>query len=312
MANELLIILVHFNLAAAAATLAVLAARQPIRHRFGAEVAYRLWLGVPLTGAAALFPPAQATRIVPPGMDPHFDPIWAGSQALAHAPAQPLLLLWLSGAAVAILVLTACQMRFLALARRGLAGPAVAGVVAPRVIMPADAEATFSAEERALIRAHERTHIDRGDPLINGAIALAQCLFWFNPMVHLAARTARLDQELACDAQVLAHRSGQRRRYAETLLKTQLGAIAAPLGCHWLAGEASHPLEQRIQALRQPRPDFRCQDHGAIALLCALAIAAYGAWRAQPSAPAVGVAPDDPPPVEAQHMQAIIVPPIRL
>jgi beta-lactamase regulating signal transducer with metallopeptidase domain len=178
--------------------------------------------------------------------------------------------------------------------------------------MPHDAEAQFTAEERTLIRAHERTHIDRGDPRTNGFIALGQCLFWFNPMVHLAARTARLDQELACDAQVLAHRTGQRRRYAETLLKTQLGGIAAPLGCHWLAGHAAHPLEQRIQALRQPAPDFRRQDHGAIALACALVIAAYGAWKAQPAAPAEGFVPEDLPMAEAHHMQAIIVPPIRL
>ncbi|MBS0363164.1 MAG: peptidase M56 [Proteobacteria bacterium] len=312
MANEVLIVLTHFNLAAAAATLAVLLARGPIRERFGAEVAYRLWIGVPIAALAALVPPAEATRIVPPGVGPHFDPIWAASQGLAHAPAGKLLLLWLLGFVVAMLILAACQMRFLALAKRGLAGPAVAGVVAPRVIMPADAEAQFTAEERTLIRAHERTHIDRGDPLTNGLIALAQCVFWFNPMVHLAARVARLDQELACDAQVLAHRSGQRRRYAETLLKTQLGGVAAPLGCHWLAGSASHPLEQRIQALRQPAPDFKRQDHGAIALLVALAIAAYGAWRAQPSALAVGAAPDPAPPVEAKHMQAIIVPQIRL
>jgi beta-lactamase regulating signal transducer with metallopeptidase domain len=312
MATELLIILVHLNLAAAAATLAVLAAREPVRQRFGAEVAYRLWIGVPIASVAALFPPAQATRIVPPGLGPHFDPVWTASQALAHAPAQPVLTLWLAGAVIAILVLAACQLRFLALARRGLAGPAVAGVVAPRVIMPANVETHFTAEERALIRAHERTHIDRGDPLTNGLIALAQCLFWFNPVVHLAARSARLDQELACDAMVLAHRSGQRRRYAETLLKTQLGGVAAPLGCHWLAGAASHPLEQRIQALRQPAPDFQRQDHGAIALLCAFTLVAYGAWRAQPTAPAEGVAPDPAPPVEAHHMQAIIIPPIRL
>lgn len=312
MANEVLIVLIHFNLAAAAATLAVLLARHWVRERFGAEVAYRLWFGVPIAAVAALAPPAQATRIVPPGVGPHFDPIWTASQSLAHAPAGTLLLLWLAGAAISLVILAACQMRFLALAKRGLAGPAVAGVVAPRVIMPADAEAQFTPEEAALIRAHERTHIDRGDPLTNGLIALGQCLFWFNPMLHLAARTARLDQELACDAQVLAHRAGQRRRYAETLLKTQLGGVAAPLGCHWLAGGASHPLEQRIQALRQPAPDFRRQDQGAIALICALALAAYGAWRAQPSALAVGEAPDPSPPVETHHMQAIIIPPIRL
>ena len=312
MANEVLGALIHFNLAVAAATLAVLALRGPVRSRFGAQVAYRLWTGVPVAGLAALLPPAQATRIVPPGEGPHFDPIFMASQGLAHVPALLALIAWLGGALLAMAVVAVCQLRFLGLARRGLAGPAVAGVFAPRVIMPHDAEAQFTAEERQLIRAHERTHIDRGDPRTNGMIALAQCLFWFNPLVHLAARAARLDQELACDAQVLAHRFGQRRRYAETLLKTQLGAIAAPLGCHWLAGHAAHPLEQRIQALRQPAPDFRRQDHGAIALACALALAAYGAWKAQPAAPAEGFVPDDPPAAEAHHMQAIIVPAIRL
>ncbi|MBS0334959.1 MAG: hypothetical protein JSS35_19480 [Proteobacteria bacterium] len=105
MANEILIVLVHFNLAAAAATFAVLWARRPVRERFGAEVAYRLWIGVPIAAVAALFPPAQATRIVPPGVGPHFDPVWAASQGLAHAPAPALLTLWLAGAAMGVLIL---------------------------------------------------------------------------------------------------------------------------------------------------------------------------------------------------------------
>src|SRR5665213_3210218 len=122
-----------------------------------------------------------------------------------------------------------CQLRFLHMARRGRAGPAVTGFFVPRIVMPADADEIYSAEERALIRAHERTHIDRGDPRTNGFIALAQCLLWFNPLVHVAAREARLDQELACDAAVLTHRSGQKRLYAETLLKTQIGGVATPV-----------------------------------------------------------------------------------
>jgi beta-lactamase regulating signal transducer with metallopeptidase domain len=312
MANDVLAVLIHLNLAAAAASLAVLALRRPVRRQFGAQVAYQLWCGVPIAALCAQLPPAQATRIVPPGEGPHFDPLFMASQGLAQAPAPLLLSLWLWGVVASVAIVAACQLRFLKLARRGLAGPAVAGVFAPRVIMPHDAEARFTAEERVLIRAHERAHIERGDPRANGLIALSQCLFWFNPLIHLAAHTARLDQELACDAQVLAHRPGLRRRYAQTLLKTQLGAVAAPLGCHWLAGHAAHPLEQRIGALRQPAPDVRRQDQGAMALACALVIAAYGAWRAQPCAPAQGFAPDDYPVAEAHHMQAIIVPPIRL
>src|ERR1700761_9214221 len=104
MANEVLIVLAHFNLAAAAATLAVLAARGPIRERFGAEVAYRLWIGVPL---AAPGPPSCP----PPGRR------WgAAASAGPPAPPPPVLTLWLVGAAIGVLVLAAAQMRFLALA----------------------------------------------------------------------------------------------------------------------------------------------------------------------------------------------------
>jgi len=311
MANELLSALVHLNLAAAGAILVVLLVRPHVRRHFGPEIAYRLWVCVPAAACAALFPAAEATRIVPPGDGPHFDPVYQASQGLMQAPGAMLLLLWLAGAALGAAVVALCQLRFLDMARRGLAGPAVAGFFAPRIVMPADAPALYSDEERALIRAHERTHIDRGDPRTNGLIAAIQCLCWFNPLVHLAAREARLDQELACDATVLAHRPGQKRRYAETLLKTQLGAVAAPLGCHWLAGAAPHPLEQRIKALRRPAPDFRRQDLGAFMMAGAILLAAYGAWRAQPPAPAEGMPPDLVPVVhEAKHMQAIIVHPV--
>jgi len=319
MATDLLSALIHLNLAAAGAVIVVLLARRRVRRHFGAEIAYRLWICVPAAAGAALFPAAQATRIVPPGDGPHFDPVYQASQGLMQAPAGALLMLWLAGAFLGACIVALCQRRFLDMAGRGLAGPAVAGFFAPRIVMPADAQAVYSPEERALIRAHERTHIDRGDPRTNGLIAAIQCLCWFNPLIHLAAREARLDQELACDATVLAHRPGQKRRYAETLLKTQLGAIAAPLGCHWLAGSAPHPLEQRIAALRRPAPNFQRQDIGALMMAGAVVLAAYGAWKAQPPAPAEGLPPEYVPVVhEVHHMQAIIVspahnpPPIRL
>jgi beta-lactamase regulating signal transducer with metallopeptidase domain len=312
MANDLLTAFIHLNLVAAGAILTVLAIRPLVRRHFGPAIAYRLWLCVPIAAGAALFPAAAATRIVPPGDGPHFDPLYLASQGLMNAPSGPLIALWLLGAALAALLIALCQLRFLDMARRGLAGPAVAGFFAPRIIMPADAVELYSAEERALIRAHERTHIDRGDPRTNGFIALAQCLCWCNPMVHLAAREARIDQELACDAMVLAHRPGQKRRYAETLLKTQLGAVAAPLGCHWLAGSAPHPLEQRIAALRRPAPDFQRQDVGAFLMAGVIVFAAYGAWKAQPPATAEGLPEYEAPVVhEARHMQAIIVSPVH-
>ena len=310
MATDLLVALVHFNLAAAAAILVVLILRQTARLHFGAEIAYRLWVCVPLAATAALLPAAEATHIYPPGVGPHFDPIFEASQAIASSPATAILAVWLVGAALGALVIARRQLRFLRMARRGLAGPAVTGFFAPRIIMPANSDSLYSPEERTLIRAHERTHIDRGDPRTNGFIAAAQCLLWFNPLVHLAAREARLDQELACDATVLAHRSSQKRLYAETLLKTQIGGIATPLGCHWLAGAAPHPLEQRIRALRRAAPDEQRREIGIAAVALAFAIAVLGAWRAQPPSAAQGMPPAYVP-VEIEHnMQAIIVSPI--
>lgn len=286
MANDLLAALVHLNLAAAVAIAAVLVLRPLVRRHFGPEIAYRLWACVPAVGVAAMVPARQATRIVPPGEGPHFDPVYLAAERLAHAPASLILALWLAGVGACVAVTAVRQLRFLRLARQGLAGPAVSGVVSPRIVMPADADERYSAEERALIRAHEHTHIVRGDPRANGFIALVQCLLWFNPLTHLAAHEARLDQELACDATVLAHRQPQKRRYAETLLKTQLGAVAAPLGCHWLAGHAAHPLEMRIAALRRPAPDYLRQDVGLAMTLCLVIVGALTAWVAQPLAAA--------------------------
>jgi len=310
MATDVLAALIHLNLAAAGAVLVVMALRGTARRHFGAEIAYGLWICVPIAAVAALLPAAAATRIYPPGVGPHFDPIFLASQALDQSPAKALLGLWLVGAALGVMTVARRQLHFLRMAKRGLAGPAVTGFFAPRIIMPADSASLYSPEERALIRAHERTHIDRGDPRTNGFIALAQCLLWFNPLVHLAAHEARLDQELACDATVLAHRSGQKRLYAATLLKTQIGGVATPLGCHWLAGAAPHPLEQRIRALRRAAPDEQRREIGIAAVALAFAIAVLGAWRAQPASAAQGMPPAYVP-VEVEHnMQAIIVSPI--
>src|SRR5471030_2056015 len=130
MANDLVSAFLHLNLAAAGAVLAVLALRALVRRHFGPAIAYRLWLAVPIAAGAALFPAAAATRIVPPGDGPHFDPLYLASQGLTNAPTGLLITLWLVGALLAAGLIALCQLRFLAMARRGLAGPAVAGFFA--------------------------------------------------------------------------------------------------------------------------------------------------------------------------------------
>lgn len=278
MGSELFADFLWANAQAGLAILAVLILRRPVRSLFGAQTAYALWAVAPLVFAAGMVPAAEAegataalmaARVIAPPLRLH--------------PPEILAWIWVGGMVMAAGGLALGQMRFLARARRGQAGPAVVGVITPRLVTPADFQTTYSEAERALIRAHERAHIDRDDPKANALVAFAQCLCWFNPLVHVAAYFVRLDQELACDATVMATRSRQRRLYAETMLKTQLGGTPLPLGCHWLAG--AHPLEVRIAVLARPALADGRQQAGAWGATAMVVLAAYGVWAAKPPAP---------------------------
>jgi len=281
MATEILLALIRANLCASAAIFVVMLLRTPARRLFGPRNAYALWLAVPAAMLGSVFAASTATDsdgtplMTAPSAGPWLD---------SHDHAVGVLAVWLFGVVAALGMVAWSQHRFMAAARAGRAGPAVTGIVHARLIAPSDFAQRFTPEERRLVRAHERVHIDRLDVRANAWAVLVQCLGWFNPFLHLAAHAMRLDQELACDAAVIARLPRERRRYAETLLKSHLDRRPLPLGCHWRA-RGVHPLEARIAMLAQPAPSGAWQDIGA-AVLTAIAIAALGlAWALQPPQP---------------------------
>jgi len=298
--------LVRANLAAAASILLVLALRGPARRLFGARVAYGLWILAPAAVAAGLLPqPARDTLISPIVLDAAAAAGRAVPPALAGDQTAPLLMaLWLMGAVVAAGLLVRRQQRFMAslgrltpLSRRELraeatdVGPAVVGAFRPRIVTPADFEARFAPDERAVILAHEEVHLATGDARINALAAAAQCAAWFNPLVHLAVRQLRIDQELACDAAVLTRFPTARRLYAELLLKAQLATQPVPFGCHWPA-DAEHPLKERIVMLKSPLPGRSRRIAGLAAVATLSLSGAAAAWAAQaPAAPTLITAP---------------------
>jgi beta-lactamase regulating signal transducer with metallopeptidase domain len=308
MTSDLLALIARANLVAGVAILAVLALRAPVTRQFGARTAYALWAVVPLAMLASLIPArrvvveagsalgaavAERADLPPPSAEallpdavrlaaPTFDPeLW-------------LLSLWLLGAAVSLAVLVFRQAAF----RRSLGalrpegglyraeangvGPAVVGVLFPRIVTPADFEARFDAEERRLVLAHEDVHFRRGDPVVNAVLAVGRCVCWFNPLVHVAAHYARLDQELACDAAVIARFPGDRRRYAEAMLKTGLAPMAAPLACYW-PGRSAQPMKRRIALLKAPTPTASRRAGGVAAVTAMSLGAGVVAWAAQPA-----------------------------
>ena len=278
MTADLLLALARCNIAAGVAIVAVLVLRSPLRRWFGAGPAYAAWLIVPLAAAGSLMPAELASGAAGP-VETTNDHAAHWLSAGGHAGA--LAGLWLSGALAAMAVSAWRHGRFRAAMKAGRAGPAAVGVIQPRLVVPADFAARFTDEERRLVRAHELAHMDRLDARYNAAAALASWVCWFNPLLHLALRAMRADQEIACDATVLARLPAARRRYAETLLRTYQAAATPVLGCQW---NSPASLEARIGMLvSRPPSQSRC-DLGLAILVASCAAAFAAAWAMQPPA----------------------------
>jgi beta-lactamase regulating signal transducer with metallopeptidase domain len=275
MTTEAVLLLARLNIAASAAIMLVLLLRRHLRPCLRAQQTYALWLAVPVAGAWAL--------AVPSGLP---DTVEAWLSTGVHGRA--LAMIW-AGGVLASVALTAWKfLRFQSRARQGRAGPAIVGVLAPRLVLPSDFSQRFTADEQRLVRAHERAHIDRLDARFNGLALALQCLNWFNPLIYVAITAMRFDQELACDATVMMRLPHERRRYAETLLRSQTQTVVSPLGCGWFAAGA-HPLVTRLTVLLESRPeDQRDVETGPwwfwILLVASLWLGALaGAWTFLPS-----------------------------
>jgi beta-lactamase regulating signal transducer with metallopeptidase domain len=296
MTNEFLYGLAEINLAIATAVSALLLLRWPLRKYFGAQIAYAFWLVVPATALATLIPAKMVVLTVKtfplPGL------LKTSAASPSFAPESLLVAAWATGALLLLAYFARSQLRFQAAMRDGKAGPAVAGVLRPQIVTPSGFRTEFTSDEQAIILAHERTHLFRQDARINAAVALLRCLCWFNPLVHVGARTMRIDQEMACDAVVLGRAPGMRRVYAEALLKTQMTSTPLPLGCYWPGG-TDHPLMERIAMLKVKHPGSVRRAIGVLAILLASGVGGWSAWAAQSPRVSVDVVMDNAGPVPA-------------
>lgn len=258
----LLLMFLKAQAVASCAILLILVLRLPVRRLFGAEIGYHLWLLAPAAGLASLFPSlaelGSGLKTPPDGLSKVITVIRTPAMDHAH----PIALVWLAGVLLLAALFALGQWRFERAARAGRAGPAATGFW-PRMVVPAQYASRFTLEERTLIRAHERAHMDRRDPTSNLLIAFLQVISWFNPLAHLAAALARMDQELSIDAKVMAEHPKGRRRYAETLLKAHSHGLNSPLACALALG-GRHPLEVRLAMLGMRKVSVRRDGAGML------------------------------------------------
>ncbi|MDE3196952.1 MAG: TonB family protein [Acidobacteriota bacterium] len=124
-------------------------------------------------------------------------------------PAQILAVLWALGALVLLIRLArnAFQLRSIVGASEGespirstasIRGPLVTGILRPVILLPAESSSWNAGRRRAVI-AHEAAHIRRRDPLILFIAQLSAAIYWFHPLVWLAASRLRAESESACD-----------------------------------------------------------------------------------------------------------------
>jgi len=124
--------------------------------------------------------------------------------------------------------------------------PMAGNIGQPIVFLPADA-VDWDAERRVIVLTHEMTHLARRDPLRILAARFACSLYWFHPLMWIAARRSTADCEQACDESVLA--LGVRpSTYARVLLDFAHHA-PAPMLSVALPIVQRHRLETRVMSI---------------------------------------------------------------
>ena len=150
--------------------------------------------------------------------------------------------------------------------------PFVAGALRPVVVVPADRFAALSSDEKRMALCHELAHVKRADLWLGCVPALAERLFFFHPLVRLAAREYALCREAACDAAVIDALDTSPREYGRLLLALGVtpGRMAvAAAGAPW----SFSALKRRITMLREPS-NHSWKGRASAAAVVAVAVAA--------------------------------------
>ena len=149
---------------------------------------------------------------------------------------------------------------------KGHAGPMVCHVFNPVIYLPQDFQQDFTPDQQAYVLMHELAHIKRRDLWAAWLGLIVQAVNWPNPIVYMAMKKFRSDQEAACDITVLENtqtKMGESKitAYAETLLQAAKAAArnhdiksfggATPIKSH-VALTIHQPLKERLLMLKNP------------------------------------------------------------
>ncbi|HEX4232434.1 MAG TPA: M56 family metallopeptidase [Bryobacteraceae bacterium] len=172
--------------------------------------------------------------------------------------------------------------------------PLVWGWVNPVILLPEESS-SWSPETVRLALLHELAHVRRLDLWASVLWMFAKAMYWFHPLVWWLSARAREEQELACDARVLAAGASP-TEYAGLLVDIARhvqspATFGCAMVCHpnLLKGRVMHILESR------PRPS---SVKGLVGLFISLGLIAGAGIVAI-------AAPDHPATANDQHVYKI-------
>lgn len=159
--------------------------------------------------------------------------------------------------------------------------PVVLHLRYPIVVMPQAAGRWSTARIRAVLL-HEFAHIKRNDFYTQTLAQFACAVYWFNPLLWLAAHQLRLERERACDDFVVTSGTSG-ADYAADLLEIACGRSNAAVARFAIGlAERRSQLEQRILAVVNPRtPRRRTTFFGKCMVAFATSIVALAAGAVQ-------------------------------
>lgn len=178
-----------------------------------------------------------------------------------------------------------------------LTSPCLFGLWRPTIYMTPGC--VDNEQTRRHVLTHELTHMRHGDHIWSWVRCICLCIYWFNPLVWVAASLSRRDCELACDEAVLKKLGeGERLAYGKTLLD-MVSSVPAPgqlLETATAMHETKKQLKERMKCIVKKPKVFLT---AAIILLVVLTVIT-GCTFSGAFDGSTGTIPDDPNPDNTQ------------
>jgi len=160
--------------------------------------------------------------------------------------------------------------------------PLTWGVSLPVVILP-ESVARWTMERKRIVLLHELAHVARWDYAILLMVELVCAVYWFNPLVWLAARQGAMERERACDDRAL-HVGVRSDVYATHLYEIARAQVESDTPRAAFAMAHASNLARRVRSILARELDRTPLSHNQLvsatvaALLVAFPLASVELW----------------------------------